>query len=201
MKQLQLMSNINKNENVIDYFSSKSKSLIGPKKIGFIDLDPDRVVFFKKRVEIDEFNYVCEISYDKDGFYVSLFGMEHPYETANLHMKNNTKTDRIMRSFNYNFDRLADGLGLRNGRIIVNKSSINENGQDWSEASLMNVPAEDYRSHAHSQIDVLDRRSITNLERMQIQKKLHNERKMELYNLGQQRERMGASPKKAKAQS
>lgn len=110
------MSNLNKN----NYFFSKSKSQVGPKKIGFIDLDPDRVVFFKKRVEIGQCSYVCEISYNKDGFYISLFGMEQPYETANLHLKNNQRTDRIMKSFNYNFERLADGLRIRNGRIMIN---------------------------------------------------------------------------------
>ena len=36
---------------------------------------------------------------------------------------------------------------------------------------------------------------------MQVQKKLHNERKMELFNLSQQRQRMAVTSDKAKAQS
>ena len=39
------------------------------------ELDLARIVVYKRGLEIDGVNYVCEISYNRKGFYVTLFSV------------------------------------------------------------------------------------------------------------------------------
>ena len=42
-----------------------------------VKLDLARIVVHKKGLEIDGVNYICEISYNKKGFYITLFSIYH----------------------------------------------------------------------------------------------------------------------------
>ena len=68
---------------------------------------------------VDYIYYNCEISYNKNGLYVTLFAIEENPKGICLHLPNNDRTDRIMNNFNYNFDKLAHSLDLHNGKLSI----------------------------------------------------------------------------------
>ena len=41
------------------------------------NLEIARIVVFKKGIEIEKVHYICEISYNKRGFYISLFSVDN----------------------------------------------------------------------------------------------------------------------------
>jgi len=86
------------------------------------ELDPGRVVFYKKGLLIDHIYYICEISYNQQGFFISLYAVETPTVSICLHLKHNAKTDQIMKRVNYNFDMLAHSLKIKGGRIYIDKN-------------------------------------------------------------------------------
>ena len=85
------------------------------------ELDPGRIVFYKKGTVVSDHYYICEISYNHNGFYISLFSMEGPTISNNitLHLPNNMKTDYIMKRLDHNFETLANSLSIKNGKIKI----------------------------------------------------------------------------------
>ena len=84
-----------------------------------LDLDPGRVVFYKKGIIIDSLHYICEISYNSAGFYLSLFNIEYSDRNLSLFLKNGDKTENIMRSVNHDFDELAHAIRVKQGKIVI----------------------------------------------------------------------------------
>ena len=78
-----------------------------------------RKVFYKKGVLLDFIYHNCEISYDGNGFYITLFAVEQNSIGKTLHLPNNERTERIMKSFGYNFDKVAHSLEIRNGQLSI----------------------------------------------------------------------------------
>ena len=75
---------------------------------------------------MDYIYYNCEISYDKDGFYVTLFAVEEDSRALTLHLPKGDETEEIMKQFKYNFDTLAHSLVVQNGRIMIKSASNDE---------------------------------------------------------------------------
>ena len=84
-----------------------------------VDLEPGRIVLYKKALLIDHVYYICEISYNKRGFFISLFSVEFLDQNMTLHLKNGDRTDKILKSYSHDFDKIAHALVLRNGRISL----------------------------------------------------------------------------------
>ena len=82
-------------------------------------------VFYKKGILVDYIYHNCEISYDKHGFYVSLFAVEENSKAMTLHLPKGDETEEIMKYFKYNFDKLAHSLVIQNGKIMI-KSAKND---------------------------------------------------------------------------
>jgi hypothetical protein len=82
-------------------------------------LEPGRIVVYKKALLIEHVYYICEISYNKRGFFISLFSIEFPDQNMTLHLKNCEKTDKLIGSYNEDFDQMAHSLIINNGRIVL----------------------------------------------------------------------------------
>ena len=85
------------------------------------DLEPARIVVYKKGLEIEDASYICEIAYNRRGFFISLFSVQHPGRCTMLHLKNCERTEQILNWFNNDFDAMARAIKLREGRIRISK--------------------------------------------------------------------------------
>ena len=105
------------------------------------DLEPGRIVVHKRGLELDGVNYLCEISYNRRGFFISLFSVEDPGQRGTLHLKNSQTTDRILRSFDNDFDRMAKAIRVRDGKIHIrtNISKAKAAGGDYRSAVMKKV--------------------------------------------------------------
>ena len=74
------------------HFSS-SASALPHGHVKTSELDPGRVVFYKKGLLIDHIYYICEISYNQQGFFISLYAVEPPTVSICLHLKTGARTD------------------------------------------------------------------------------------------------------------
>lgn len=83
------------------------------------DLEPGRIVVYKKTIQLHKKYYVCEISYNKRGYFISLFSVEYQNQSMTLHLKNCEKTDKLINSYNGDFNKMAHSLILNDGRIIL----------------------------------------------------------------------------------
>ena len=79
------------------------------------DLEAERVVVFKKGVVIDQVYFICEISYNKRGYFFSLFSIQELNNRLVLHMDNSERTDRIFSSYGNDFEAIANALTIHNG--------------------------------------------------------------------------------------
>ena len=89
------------------------------------ELDLARIVVHKKGLDIDGVNYLCEISYNRNGFYITLFSMYGNQQSVTMHLKYNDKTDYILRYFNNDFNKMARSLRLRDGKIKITRPDDN----------------------------------------------------------------------------
>ena len=62
---------------------------------------------YKRGLEIGEASYICEISYNRLGFFIALFSVQEPARCLSLHLRNCEKTDQILRWYNGDFDLMA----------------------------------------------------------------------------------------------
>jgi len=105
------------------------------------DLEPGRIVVHKRGLELDGINYICEISYNKRGFFISLFSVEDPGRCGTLHLKNSERTDQILRSLDNDFDKMAKAIRLRDGKIHIrtNAAKVRAAGGDYRSAVMKKV--------------------------------------------------------------
>lgn len=82
-------------------------------------MDLARIVVHKKGLEIDNIHYVCEISYNRKGFFISLFSIFTHNQCLALHLKYGERTDAILKNFNHDFGLLAKSLRLKDGKIKI----------------------------------------------------------------------------------
>ena len=76
------------------------------------ELEPERIVVFKKGMTIDYIYYICEISYNKRGYFISLFSIQNLNQKMVLHLPNSEKNDRILESYGYDYQEIADSLTI-----------------------------------------------------------------------------------------
>ena len=76
------------------------------------DLEAERVVVFKKGLVIDQIYYICEISYNKRGYFISVFSIQELNNKMVLHLKNSERTDQILASYEHDFEMIANALSI-----------------------------------------------------------------------------------------
>ena len=85
------------------------------------DLEPARIVVYKRGLEIGDASYICEISYNRRGFFIALFSVQEPARCLSLHLRNCERTDQILRWYNSDFDKMAKAIKIRDGKIRLSK--------------------------------------------------------------------------------
>ena len=68
------------------------------------ELEPERIVLFKKGLLIEQAYYICEISYNKRGYFISLFSIQDLNNKMVLHLENSEKTNRMLESYQHDFE-------------------------------------------------------------------------------------------------
>ena len=151
------------------------------------ELDPGRIIFYKKGLLIDHIYYICEISYNQQGFFISLYAVEPPTVSISLHLKNNARTDQIMKRVDYNFDMLAHSLKIKGGRIYIDKN-LGSNQDIYGSANCSHQSIENAErqlppslTHYHSLRSSQDK-SLNNLEHISLKRTLHAQTKLERLN-------------------
>ena len=76
---------------------------------------------YKRGLEIGDASYICEISYNRRGFFIALFSVQEPARCLSLHLRNCEKTDQILRWYNSDFDKMAKHIKIRDGKIRLSK--------------------------------------------------------------------------------
>lgn len=74
---------------------------------------------YKKAILISEQYYVCEISYNKRGYFISLFNIEKTSPDLCVLLKNSEATDRILRKFENDLEMIAHSLKIVAGKIVI----------------------------------------------------------------------------------
>jgi hypothetical protein len=67
-------------------------------------LEIDRIVIFKKGIEVSKEQFVVEMSYNNRGFFISCFGLEDDNKTFVLEISDPIKANYILDCFSHNYD-------------------------------------------------------------------------------------------------
>jgi hypothetical protein len=76
------------------------------------ELEPERIVLFKKGLIIEQAYYICEISYNKRGYFISLFSVSNISNKMVLFLKNSEKTDQILENYDHDYEMIANNLRI-----------------------------------------------------------------------------------------
>jgi hypothetical protein len=117
------MEESKKVRNKIHFNGSSGEGVFKKAPLGHIkptELDLARIVVHKKGLEIDGVNYICEISYNKKGFYITLFSIFQS-QSVTLYLKYGEKTNSILTFFENDFNRIAKALRIKDGKIRITR--------------------------------------------------------------------------------
>jgi hypothetical protein len=84
-----------------------------------VQLDPTRVVVFKKGRALNTGYYIVEFSYTSVNFLIVAFDIEN--NEYFLKKMNVNETEQMFISFDNNYDSIADNLYIKGNKIYINK--------------------------------------------------------------------------------